>query len=147
MNEHTISQAHAGFVADSMRFLDGKLQVDVGFKGVYSSRDGTNNLPGPQYQVSYHTFQPLPRAAARYQIDEANQIFADVTTSFRVPNEYDFYDTYYAGAVDGSASRNLKPERSVAEELGWRYTHGGMLASLTAFNYDFSRPPDRFRGR
>ena len=138
MNEHTISQAHAGFVADSMRFLDDRLQLDVGFKGVYSSRDGTNNLPGPQYRIAYHTFQPLPRAAARYQIDQANQIFADITTSFRVPNEYDFYDTYYGGALDGSASRNLKPERSVAEELGWRYNRGGMIASVTAFNYDFS---------
>ncbi len=138
MNEHTISQTHAGFVADSARFLDDKLQIDLGFKGVYSSRDGTNNLPGTQYDVSYHTFQPLPRAAMRYQIDTANQVFADVTTSFRIPNEYDFYDTYYGGAVDSAGNRSLKPERSVAEELGYRYSQGGMVASVTAFNYDFS---------
>jgi iron complex outermembrane receptor protein len=139
MNEHTVTQVQAGFVADSAKFLDDKLQVDVGFKGVYSSRNGTNNLPGPQYDISSYNFQPLPRAAVRYQLDAADQIFADITTSFRAPNEYDFYDTYYGGALDSAASgRSLKPERSVAEELGYRYQRGGVLASLTAFNYDFS---------
>jgi len=139
LNEHTITQTHAGFVADSVKFLDGRLQVDLGFKEVYTSRNGTNNLPGPQYDVSYHTVQPLPRAAARYQIDAANQVFADVTTSFRAPNEYDFYTTYSGGAAQGTASGgSLKPERSVAEELGYRYQRNGVLASLTAFNYDFS---------
>ncbi|HMA48376.1 MAG TPA: TonB-dependent receptor [Magnetospirillaceae bacterium] len=138
LNEHTVSQTQAGFIADSARFLDDRLQIDLGFKGVYSSRDGTNNLPGPQYDVSYYTFQPLPRAAMRYQIDPANQLFADVTTSFRVPNEYDFYDTYYGGAVASAASRSLKPERSVAEEFGYRYQQSGVVAAVTAFNYDFS---------
>ena len=138
MNEHTISQAHAGFVADSVKFLDDRLQIDVGFKGVYSSRTGTNTLPGPQYDISYYTFQPLPRAAVRYQIDQANQVFADLTTSFRAPNEYDFYNTYYGGALDSAASTALKPERSVAEELGYRYSQGGVVGAITAFNYDFS---------
>ena len=138
MNEHTISQAHAGFVADSAKFLDDRLQVDVGFKGVYSSRNGTNNLYGPQYDISYYTFQPLPRAAVRYQIDPSNQIFANLTTSFRAPNEYDFYDTYSGGAISGAASQSLKPERSVSEELGYRYQQGGLIGSITAFNYDFS---------
>ncbi len=138
LNEHTITQAQAGFIADSARFLDDRLQIDLGFKGVYSRRNGTNNLPGPQYDVSYYTFQPLPRAAVRYQIDPANQVFADVTTSFRAPNEYDFYDTYSGGALTGAASQSLKPERSVAEELGYRYQNGGVIGSVTAFNYDFT---------
>jgi iron complex outermembrane receptor protein len=138
LNEHTISQAQALFLGDTATFLDEALTIEFGFKAVYSTRNGTNNLPGPQYAISYNDFEPLPRAAIRYRIDATSQIFANVTTNFRAPNEYDFYDEYYDGTAYQVPSGRLSPERSTSEELGYRYADPTLTAAITAFNYDFS---------
>ena len=53
-----------------------------------------------------------------------------VRGALRAPNEYDFYNTYYGGALDSAASTALKPERSVAEELGYRYSQGGVVGAI-----------------
>lgn len=138
LDDHTITQVEALFLADRISLDDDRLQIDVGVKGVNISRNGTNGLPGPQYQVSLYDTQPLPRAAARYQIDKAQQVFANVTTNFRSPNEYALYNTYAAGAVTGVGNAHLKDEYSIAEEIGYRYNGEVLVASASLFNYNFT---------
>jgi iron complex outermembrane receptor protein len=138
LDDHTVTQIESLFLADRIALLDDKVQIDLGFKAVYVSRDGTNGLPGPQYSVSLNDFQALPRAAISWQVDGSSQIFADVTTNFRSPNEYDLYNSYYDGALVGVGSGAIRDEYSVAEELGYRYRDKTLSAAATFFNYDFA---------
>lgn len=138
LDDHTVTQIEAVFLADRVSLLDGRLQLDMGFKGVYVSRDGTNALPGPQAAVSLNDFQALPRAAARWQIDGQSQLFADVATSFRSPNEYALYNAYSGPNLSSAGNPFLKDEYSVAEELGYRYQDALLSGALSLFNYDFA---------
>jgi iron complex outermembrane receptor protein len=136
LDDHTITQITSAFVADRMSF--GRLAVDIGFKEVAVARNGTNGLPGPQSQVSLYDTQALPRAAVRYQITPAHQVFADIATNFRSPNEYALYNVYSGGQVSSTGNAHLKDEYSIAEEVGYRYKDDLVSAQATLFNYNFT---------
>jgi iron complex outermembrane receptor protein len=100
-------------------------------------RNGTNYLPGPQSDVHFDSFAALPRAAIHFQLDDRQQLFANVTTNFRTPNEFALYDSYYGGVLVAQGTNALKNEYSVSEELGYRYIGPSLSFSLTAFHYHF----------
>ncbi len=137
---HTITKVNAFFVGDSIDLMDDKLKIDFGLKQVFATRDGTNEVPGPQYGVSIMSKETLPRAAARFQLDSENQIFAKVSTNFRTPVESVLYNTYsiYDGSLQTQGSTNVKDEYSISEEIGWRYQSDVVVGSATFFNYNFS---------
>lgn len=131
-----VTKINSIFGEDSLSLLDDKLQVNIGVKGVYVDRAGYNNLPGPQTRVAAHDSKVLPRISAKYQLDKSNQVFADVTTNFRLPAAYVYFNSYYDGQLGSIGSNNLKDEQSVEEEVGYR--HLGLVdGSLTFFNYNF----------
>jgi outer membrane receptor protein involved in Fe transport len=136
--DHVITQVNELFVADVLHLMDDKLTLEVGFKEAFISRDGTNGVPGPQYRAQINNSESLPRAAVKYQIDSRNQIFANVTTNFRTPSEATMFNAYYAGSIYAEANTNLKPEYSISEDVGYRYTGPSLTASATFFNYNFS---------
>lgn len=135
-NEQTITVTKGVFLADSIAVTP-RLTVDVGFKGVDVLHNGRNYLPGPQSGVHFDSFAALPRATVRYKLDDRQQLFANVTTNFRAPDEYTLYNIYDGGAVSGQGTTALKNEYSVSEELGYRYIGPNLSASLTAFHYHF----------
>jgi iron complex outermembrane receptor protein len=135
-NARTVTVTKAFFLADSIAVTP-RLGIDLGFKGVSLLRNGRNYLPGPQSKVHFDAFAALPRAAVHYQFDDRQQLFANVTTSFRTPNEFALYDYYYGGEVVERGSTALKNEYSVSEELGYRYIGPSLSFSLTAFHYRF----------
>lgn len=135
-NARTVTVTKGFFLADSVT-LSPRLTVDVGFKGVSLLRNGRNYLPGPQDKVRADSFAALPRAAIHYRLDDRQQLFANVTTNFRTPNEFALYNTYYGGEVVQQGSGNLKNEYSVSKEVGYRYIGPSLSFSLTAFHYHF----------
>lgn len=135
-NERTITVTKGFFVADSIAVTP-RLTVDVGFKGVDVLHNGRNYLPGPQSKVRFDSFAALPRAAVHYRLDDRQQLFANITTNFRAPDEYTLYNVYDGGEIVGTGTTRLKNEYSVSEELGWRYIGPNLSASLTAFHYHF----------
>jgi iron complex outermembrane receptor protein len=135
-NQRTETVTKGFFLADSIALTE-RLGVDVGFKGVSMVRNGTNYLPGPQSDVHFDSFAALPRAAVHFQLDERQQLFANITTNFRTPNEFALYDSYYGGVLVGQGTNALKNEYSVSEELGYRYIGPSLSFSLTAFHYHF----------
>jgi len=135
-NARTVSVTKAFFVADSIA-LTPRLGIDLGFKGVDVLRNGHNYLPGPQDKVHRDSFAALPRAAVHYQLDDRQQLFANVTTNFRTPNEFALYNSYYGGELVSRGTNALKNEYSVSEELGYRYIGPSLSFSLTAFHYHF----------
>jgi len=136
---HTLEQANALFVGDTIKLLGGRLQIDAGLKYAMVNRSGTNNLPGPQYHVGLNSSQPLPRAAVRWQITPQQELFASVSTNFRSPVEYVLYNSYniFGGPLLNTGT-DQKDEYSISEEIGYRYQGGLLDSSVTFFNYNFT---------
>ena len=136
----TKTSVNALFLGDTISLLNDRLSIQAGFKEAIVNRDGTNNLPGPQYKSSINDAQPLPAISARYQINSRNQVFASVTTNFRSPVNTTLYNTY--SYVDGSTTflggNNVRDEYSISEELGYRYAGDLLVASATYFHYNFT---------
>jgi outer membrane cobalamin receptor len=132
------AQVNMLFLGDTLTALDGKLTLEAGFKEAMVTRNGTNQLPGPQYKAIINSAEPLPRAAARYQIDTENQVFVSVNTNFRTPSDATLFNAYYGGQIYSAANTNLKPEYSISEELGYRYQGPFVTASAVFFNYNFT---------
>lgn len=135
-NQRTVTVTKSFFLADSIA-LTPRLTLDMGFKGVNLLRNGRNYLPGPQTRVRSDSFAALPRAAVHYEIDDRQQLFANVTTNFRTPNEFTLYDLYDGGMVSTRGTDALKNEYSVSRELGYRYIGPSLSASVTGFHYKF----------
>ena len=135
-NQRTATVTKSVFVADSIA-LSPRLTVDIGFKGVNLLRNGRNYLPGPQTRVRSDSFAALPRAAVHYDLDDRQQVFANVTTNFRTPNEFTLYDSYDGGVVSTRGTDELKNEYSVSQELGYRYIGPSLSASVIGFHYKF----------
>jgi iron complex outermembrane receptor protein len=135
-NQRTVTVTKGFFLADSIAVTP-KLGIDIGFKGVSLLRNGRNYLPGPQSKVHVDSFAALPRAAIHYQLDDRQQLFANVTTNFRTPNEFALYNSYYGGELVSQGTSTLKNEYSVSQEVGYRYIGPSLSFSLTGFHYHF----------
>ncbi|NVN10008.1 TonB-dependent receptor [Nguyenibacter vanlangensis] len=137
---HTITQMVGLYVGDEVHLLNDRLIIDAGFKEVMTARDGTLNQPGPQYGASYNSAEPLPRFSISYKVNDEIQLFANTTTSFRVPMGSAFYNQYnspYDASLYQAANTHLKDEYSIAEEVGARYHDKWVTGSVTLFNYNF----------
>ncbi|MGC5749643.1 TonB-dependent receptor [Gluconobacter sp. NFX36] len=137
---HTITQMVGLYVGDEVRLLNDRLHINVGFKEVMTARNGTLQQPGPQYAVGYNSAEPLPRMSLSYKVNDNIQLFANATTSFRVPMGSAFYNQYnspYDASLYQTANTHLKDEYSIAEELGARYHNNWVTGSVTLFNYNF----------
>ena len=137
---HMIAQTNAVFASDRVALDGGRLTLDVGFKEAMLTRTGWNALPGPRDRSGFSDAEPLPRAALDWRLSRTTQLFANVTTSFLAPGQASLFATTdpSSGAVASAANSNLKPEYSIAEEVGLRYAGGPAVGSVTLFNYNFT---------
>ncbi len=125
------------FVGDTLKLFDDKLTIEAGFKEAWVWRQGFNELPGPQSYIHLTAIEPLPRVGVRYELDDHNMLFGNVSTNFRTPSEQTMFIDYYGSYQYGAANPNLKTEYSVSEDLGYRYTGSWGTASATLFNFNF----------
>lgn len=102
------------------------------------SRDGVNQVPGPQYKADVNNAEPLPRFSVKYQIDPLNMVYASASTDFRTPSEQTFFNQYYQGSLYYAANTNLKPEYAISETVGYRFSGPRLTLSLSFFNYNFT---------
>jgi iron complex outermembrane receptor protein len=135
---HTREQANVLFMGDTITLLDGKLKIDAGLKYAMVNREGTNDLPGPQYRVGLDSAQPLPRAAIRYDLDKKSQVFASVSTNFRSATEYVLYNTYDVFGDQVTKGASQRDEYAISEEIGYRYQSEWLDGSVSFFNYNFT---------
>jgi len=129
-NYFTITPAHKLFVQDTW-YVTPDLTLTGGVAYEHSERKG--NMKASLYDVpekrtaTYHEF--LPSFSAKYQINEENQAFYNLTRNMRTPQNYVLYNT--------EDSISLKPELSWNNELGWRYATDNMSLSATLFYLKF----------
>ena len=135
-NQRTVTVTKSIFLADSIA-LSPRLTIDAGFKGVNVLRNGRTYLPGPQDKVRNDSFAALPRAAIHYRLDDRQQLFANITTNFRTPNEFTLYNSYFGGELVVRGTNALKNEYSVSQEIGYRFIGEQLSASVTGFHYKF----------
>ncbi|EGD60657.1 TonB-dependent receptor [Novosphingobium nitrogenifigens DSM 19370] len=136
LDERTTTVVKGFFLADRVA-LSSRFTLEAGFKGVSVLHNGINYLPGPQSGVHFASFAALPRLSLQYRFNERHQIFANVTTHFRAPDEYTLYNTYYGGELSQQGTTALKNEYSIAEEIGYRYAGPSLSGAVTAFHYNF----------
>ena len=137
---HMIAQTNAVFASDRIDLAGDRLTLDLGFKEAMLSRQGWDALPGTQYRSALNIAEALPRMALRWRVDAADQLFANVTTNVHAPAQSALFATYdpSSGAIATAASTDLRPEYSIAEELGYRYAGASLIGSVTLFNYNFT---------
>ncbi|MFT9089571.1 MAG: TonB-dependent receptor [Gluconacetobacter sp.] len=139
----TQTRVHTPFIGDQLSLLNNRLTIDAGLKYAIVDRSGSNYLPMPsQKYVTTNYRVALPTGAIRYKIDAHNQVFASVSTNFRMPQNYSLYDsgTYNTKTHGYSTVPNPKqaPEISISEEAGWRYQDNLISAAVTYFHYAFT---------
>ncbi len=129
-NYFTITPVHKLFIQDTWSATP-DLTLTMGLAYEHSSRDG--DMRASLYDTpekrdkTYREF--LPSFSARYQLNEENQAFYNLTRNMRTPPNYVLYNT--------GDSISLKPELSWNQELGWRYATDDMALSATLFYLKF----------
>ena len=136
--DDVITQTNELFLADTLKFLNDKASIEAGFKYAMVSREGVNEIPGPQYHATINDSEPLPRFSAKYQIDPDSMVFVSASTDFRTPSEQTFFNQYYQGSPSYRANTNLKPEYAISESVGYRYQSPWITSSISLFNYNFT---------
>lgn len=129
-NQFTITPAHKLFVQDVWSATP-DLTLTAGVAYDYSERKGNNKgsltAAKEKRNQTYHEF--LPSFSARYQVNEENQAFYNLTRNMRTPPNYVLYNS--------GDSLSLKPELSWNQELGWRFSNDDMALSATLFYLQF----------
>jgi len=132
---------HGGYADVTVKLDDDRLLLNSGIKYVIVDRHSTSPLPGTAMETNSLSKRPLPQASIRYNIDDKNQVFADITTAFRAPSAVSSYVNIYnaaTGVASSTPSGNYKPEYSVGQEIGFRH-HGDLVHfTIAAFNYDLT---------
>lgn len=139
-NSHLVQQTNALYIQDSLRLFSDKLMISGAFRAIMVSREVSNLLPGARYKNGASYFSPQPQIALSYQITKNHQIFINATTGFRAPSGISNYNDRFSissGKQTRNATSDTKPEYSIGEEIGYRYS-GAVRLSLSAFNYNFT---------
>jgi len=124
-------------IQDRQSFLGDKLKVEVGVKYYIDNLTGDNLLPGPQTYFSRLSELILPRATVSYDIDDHQQVYADVITGTRPPVPITTYPNTYSnatGKLSQAANPFAEPEYAIGEEIGYRYHDNIWTADIAAFN-------------
>lgn len=137
---HIIQQINALFISDTLKLFKDRLTLNAGFKEVMVSRSATSGVPGTTYAVTANDAIPLPQVSASFRLTPHDQIYINGTTAFREPASINSYVDIYSvatGKMSSTHASNLKPEYSIAEELGYRHD-GFVNFSAAFFNYNFT---------
>ncbi|MGH8082545.1 MAG: TonB-dependent receptor, partial [Lysobacter sp.] len=127
------------YVLDHMEFIDGRLAIDAGFKGLKVETDGKTLIGAPSRAsgklVSEDNF--LPQIGGRWQLSEHEEIFGSYSenlSAFRTGVNGP-HSTSQA-AFDASV-KTLEPESSKTIEAGLRTSRDSVEASVAVYRVNF----------
>lgn len=135
----TQTQVNMLFIEDQMDLLHKHLHLQYGFKDAMVNRDGYNYIPGAPGHITTWNNVPLPQVAMTYRFNKNHQIYVVGATNFRLSPNTSMFNVYSqsTGKLSTGAS-SQKPEYSIEEEIGYRYTSDLFLADIAFFNYNFT---------
>ena len=127
------------YVQDAIRLAD-QLKLNVGFKSPKVTIDATNLVATASRAAGSITASKsfLPQLGLNYTMSRDAELFASAAQNMRA------YQPGVTGPFSQSQSAfnqstaNLKPETSVTVDLGMRYKHDALQASVAVYHADFS---------
>ncbi|MGY2289790.1 TonB-dependent receptor family protein [Pseudomonas sp. SDO528_S397] len=130
-DRYTVTPAQKVWAQDTW-YINPDWTVVAGLAYMNVEREGTNHgsLTEQPGKASKTYNKLLPNASVKYQLDDTDQLFYNLTRNMRVPQNYVLYDK-------GVGSLDAKPETSWDQELGWRYTTQDMTLAATLFYMQF----------
>ncbi len=130
----TQTTTHTLFAGDTWSLMNDRLILEFGVKQAFINRDVKNKLPGAT-SFDINSSATLPQAGIRYKINNENQVFASVGTTFRSPANFTYFDQFSltSGAVSQRGNPNAKNEEAVTVEVGHRYQGDIFVTSATVF--------------
>ncbi len=133
-NTVTQTMTNMLFVGDTWSPFGDKLAIEYGVKQVWINRRVSNFLPGATPLNTFDDQATLPQVGFRYKIDEMNQVFGSLGTSFRSTPNFTLTEAYSNST--GALTTPIKPlpaEQSMTLELGHRYQGEMFSTSLSVF--------------
>ncbi|KAA8732114.1 TonB-dependent receptor [Acinetobacter qingfengensis] len=125
-NQYTVTPAQKVWVQDTWT-VNPNLTLVGGLAYQYVERQGNNlgalGVAAEKRQATYKEW--LPNFSAKYQLNNENQLFYNISKNMRTPQNYVLYNS--------GDSINLNPEISWNNELGYRFQTKDMLLSATLF--------------
>ncbi|MBV8466806.1 MAG: TonB-dependent receptor [Burkholderiales bacterium] len=163
-NTMTVSTAQSLFAQDNISLLQDKLNVQLGLRDLSINRDFHNyasagssqtnpSSSGADYGVNMTYRKTLPTVGARYQFDDQQSTYFNVTENFRAPGNYDYFNLLNVAANNPNASPLCKPAPGKTIGNGGACYINGQLVGYTltapivqpetSWDYDFGY---RFQG-
>ncbi|MBM9399994.1 TonB-dependent receptor [Gluconacetobacter azotocaptans] len=135
----TLTQVNMLFIGDTLSLMNGRLQLQAGFKEAMVSRKIRNDLPGAASRAAQNVSEPLPQVGLRYAINDRHQIYVTGSTNFRTSSNTSLVNVYSSSTGKlGTAANMVQPEYSIEEEIGYRYRGSTIIGDISFFNYNFT---------
>jgi len=127
----TITPAQKIFLNDTWNATE-NLTLFGGVNYTHVKREGNNkgSLFDQPKKVSATYSHVLPNASVKYQVNNNNSVFYNVSENMRTPQNYALYNT--------GDSISTKSELSWNNELGWRYQSNNINYSATLYHLAFT---------
>ena len=125
------------FVGDTWS-INNRWTMEMGVKQAFIKRHVTNTLPGATPVVDYSDQATLPQLGLRYKLDDKNQIFTSLGTSFRSTPNYTLADSYSNSSGAKTPWQAAPTEKSVTVEVGHRYQGENFATSASLFGTRYS---------
>ena len=133
----THSTTNMLFVGDTWS-IDSRWTMELGMKQAFIKRHVDNYLPGANPVVNYSDQATMPQLGLRYKLDDKNQIFASLGTSFRSAT-IDMITDGFNSSTGVKTPANIPPdEKTVTLELGHRYQGESFATSASVFGTRYS---------
>ena len=123
------------FIGDTWSLMGDRLSIEYGLKQAWINRWIDNYMPGATPMTSFSDSATLPQLGFKYKLNEQNQIFGSLGTSFRSTPNFTLTEAFSnsSGALT-TPIKPLPPEKSVTLELGHRY-QGEFFATAASIFY------------
>lgn len=140
-DRYTVTTSQKAFLQDSVVFNDRfSMVAGLAYDHVQRNGDDYGTLANTNHQdvkASKDYSEPLPSIGLKYQLDQRNSLFYNVTHTFRAPQNYTLYD--FTALPNGMVARKAdqQPETAWSQELGWRYAADRAAFGATLFYINF----------
>ena len=130
---------NSGFLEDAQYFMNHKMSLRAGIKVTAMTLRGQDFLAAGAGKTSQTFVSPTPRVAWSYDIDRHNQVYINAEGDFRAPSPVGLITRFNTstGKINTSGA-GAKPQYSIKEEIGYRYSGNLLVADISAFNFNVS---------
>ncbi|OAJ68715.1 TonB-dependent receptor [Gluconobacter cerinus] len=130
---------NSGFLEDTVHLLNHKMNITAGIKVTSMTLEGQDYLPSTASHTNHTYVSPTPRFSWSYNFAPHHQLYINAEGDFRAPSPINMISRYSTSTGRMTTSgAGAKPQYSIKEELGYRYSDDLFLADISFFNMNVS---------